>query len=317
MIQHHTVELNNVQLHYAEAPGPGPALLIVHGLTGSHAEFLRLVPSLAEQAHVYLLDLRGHGLSGWTESGYRVADYARDVVAFLQQVVDRPAILMGHSLGALVATWLAANAAHLLQGIVLEDPPFYILQMPRFTETGFYPYFVGLRDYLGRYHADGGSLEQLVAYVGQTPVNAEQPPSSQAFNERVDIYASQSSTSAAQTVLDVSGPDLVRERAIQLHQVDPAVLEPALAGTLLGSDEPDGLLAQVRCPAHLVAAQVALGGAMSEQDVQRAASNMPHCTYAVIEGAGHDIHLDQPEVFARELNRFLEMVCLDQSISYS
>lgn len=110
MFGFHTVDLNDVQLHYAEAPGPGPALVIVHGLTGSYAEFLHLVPELARQAHVYLLDSRGHGRSGRAESGYQLVDYGRDVVSFLQQVVGRPAVLVGHSLGGLVAVWLAANA---------------------------------------------------------------------------------------------------------------------------------------------------------------------------------------------------------------
>jgi pimeloyl-ACP methyl ester carboxylesterase len=281
MIQHHTVNLNDVQLYYAEALGPGPALAIIHGLSGSHAEFLHLVPELARQSHVYLFDLRGHGRSGRTESGYQVADYGRDVAAFLQQVVGQPAILMGHSLGGLVTIWLAAYEPHLLRGIFLEDPALYILQMPRLGQTGFYPYFASLRDYLGHYHANGVSLEKMVAYVGQTPVDGER------------------------TVLDVAGPEAVRERAIQLHQMDPAVLEPALEGTLFGDDEPDDLLARIHCPVHLVAAQSALGGAMAARDVQRAVAQIPNCTHTIIGNAGHDIHLDQPEAFMHELKQFL------------
>lgn len=143
---------------------------------------------------------------------------------------------------------------------------------------------MALRDYLHQYHANGASLEEMVAYVGQTPVDEEQ------------------------TWLDVAGPEAVRERAIQLRQVDPAALDPVLAGTLLTPDQPDDLLAQIHCPVHLVAAQSALGGALEPQDVQRAVAQMPHCTHAVIENAGHDIHLDQPEAFVRELKRFLENI---------
>lgn len=35
MIQSQTIDLGEVQIHYAEAPGPGPALVILHGLTGA------------------------------------------------------------------------------------------------------------------------------------------------------------------------------------------------------------------------------------------------------------------------------------------
>ncbi|GIV78009.1 MAG: hypothetical protein KatS3mg050_2403 [Litorilinea sp.] len=123
-----------------------------HGLTGSYAEFLHLVPKLAGQAHVYLLDLRGHGLSAWTDNGYLVADYSHDVAAFLEEVVGRPALLLGHSLGGVVATWLATYTPHLLQGVLLEDIPNYILPMSRFRQTGFYTYFADLREYLTDYH---------------------------------------------------------------------------------------------------------------------------------------------------------------------
>lgn len=284
MIQFHTVRLNDGQFHYAEAAGPGPALVILHGLTGSHAEFLHLVPKLARQAHVYLFDLRGHGRSEWTKTGYQLADYGRDVINFLQQIVARPAILLGHSLGGLVTSWLAANAPHLLQGVILEDSPFYIMQMPRLGETWFHAYFVALREHLAQHHANGGSLEDMVTYVGLTPVDAER------------------------TMLDVAGLEAVRERALQLHQVDPAALDPLLEGDLFNGQEPDDLLAQIRCPVHLIAAQSDQGGAMTVQDVQRAAAQMSHCTHAIIEGAGHDVHLDQPQAFLQELKRFLDRI---------
>jgi pimeloyl-ACP methyl ester carboxylesterase len=101
MIEFHTINLKTVQLHYAEAYGPRPALVILHGLTGSHTEFLPVIPKLAKHAHVYALDLRGHGLSSWAAGAYQLADYGRDVVAFLRQVVGKPAVVVGHSLGGL------------------------------------------------------------------------------------------------------------------------------------------------------------------------------------------------------------------------
>jgi len=281
MIQFHTVKLNDGQFHYAEAAGPGPALVILHGLTGSHAEFLHLVPELARQAHVYVFDLRGHGRSEWTTTGYQIADYGRDVITFLQQIVGQPAIVLGHSLGGLVSTWLAANKPHLLQGIILEDTPFYIIQMPRLGEAWFHTYFVALREHLDQHHANGVSLEEMVAYVGLTPVDGEH------------------------TMLDVAGPEAVRERALQLHQVDPATLDPILEGNFFNGQEPDDLLAQIRCPVHLVAAQSDRSGAMTVPDVQRAVAQMPHCTHAIIEDASHDVHLDQPQAFLREVTQFL------------
>lgn len=40
MIEFHTIDFDEVMIHYAEAHGPEPGLVILHGLTGSHPEFL-------------------------------------------------------------------------------------------------------------------------------------------------------------------------------------------------------------------------------------------------------------------------------------
>jgi pimeloyl-ACP methyl ester carboxylesterase len=87
--------------------------------------------------------------------------------------------------------------------------------------------------------------------------------------------------------------------------MDPAILDPMLAGVLLVAEEPDDLLARIGCPVHLVAANSELGGALAAQDVQRAVAQMPHGTYTMITDAGHDIHLDQPQTFLHELKQFL------------
>ncbi len=271
MVRSHTIQLNGSPFHYAEAPGPGPRLLILHGLTGSHDEFLHLAPILARQAHLYLLDMRGHGRSGWAES-YTVADYGRDVVTFLQDVVGETAVLLGHSLGGIVAAWVAANRPDLVSGLILAEPGFYIMQ--HLASSWMHPYFVSLRDHLRQHHARGGSLAQMMAYVGQTSV-------------------------------DTAVPDAVRQRAVQLLHVDPAVLEPLLGQGLLGDHDPDALLAQITCPVHLIAAESGSGGVMTLDDVQHVVAQVPHAAYTIVTGTGHDIHLDRPQLFFRAVVSFL------------
>lgn len=286
MIQYHTVEVNGRQLHYAEAPGPRdcgqPALLFVHGSTGSHSSFLPFMPTLAQHAHVYALDLRGHNRSGRTPSAYQLPDYGCDVAVFVQTVIGEPAIVAGHSLGGLVALWLAAETPERVHGIFLEDPPLYMTQFPRFQETGFYHYFVGLSEYLPQHHARGGTLADMVAYVSQSPINDK-----------------------GQTLLELAGIEAVRERAVQLHTLDPATLEPLIAGVLLGTHEPDDLLARVRCPVRLLAGQREAGGAMDAQDVARAVAQLAHCEHTVFPGVGHMIHLDRPEEYVEALIEFV------------
>ena len=284
MIQFHTVDLDEVQIHYAEAPGPGPALLILHGATGALDSFASLMPTLAQQAHVYAMDLRGHNLSGRTPGAYRAPDYGRDAASFLQRVVGRPAVVAAHSLGGLVAVWLAATAPSWVRGVFLEDPPLYITQPPRLQQTLFYGFFVFLRDYLRQHHASGKTLDDMVAFVSQLPANERQ------------------------TMLEAGGPVAVRARAIELHRMDPAVLDPAIDGIILGGSDPDELLAQSRCPLHLLAAQAEFGGAMDAQDVLRFVAHAPRCTHTVLEGAGHGIHEERPMEYVQALLQFLAAI---------
>jgi pimeloyl-ACP methyl ester carboxylesterase len=283
VIQFQTVDLDEVQLHYAEAPGPGPTLVMIHGITGSHATFLPLMPALAQQAHVYALDLRGHNLSGYTPGEYRVQDYGRDVVAFLQRVVGQPAIVAGHSMGAVVAVWLAAQAPDSVHSVFLEDPPLYVTQPPRLHETWFYGFFMALREQLRQHHANRGTLDDLIPSVGQWPANAEQ------------------------TLLEAAGPEAVRLKATELHRLDPTVLDVALDGVFLGSHEPDALLTQAHMPIHLIAGQAALGGAMDAHDVQRFVAMAPHSTHEVVEGVGHMIHDERPEEYVQAVRQFISL----------
>lgn len=281
MVQHRTVDLEEVPIHYAEAPGPGPALVILHGITGSHTSFLPLMPALAQRAHVYALDLRGHNLSGRTSGAYQVPDYGRDVVAFLRRVVGGPAIVVGHSLGGMIAVWAAAHEPDWVQGFFLEDPPLYITQPPRLQQSPVYGFFLFLRDSLRQHHTAGGTLDGMIAFTGQFPVNEKQ------------------------TMIEALGPEAVRLRAIELQRMDPAILDPAIGGVIWGGHEPDGLLARVRCPAHLLAAQVEFGGVMSPEDVQRFVAAVPHCTHTEFERTGHGIHDEHPPEYVHALQQFL------------
>lgn len=291
VLQSHRVELNGISFHYVEAAGASDRtpLLILHGLSGSLAEFMHLAPQLTSEAHLYFLDMRGHGLSDHARDGYQVKDYVRDVLAFIDEVIGEPPIILGHSLGGLVAAWIAADYGHKLRGLIIEDAPLYILNMPAFAQTIFYPYFTELYRHLKAYHSRGAQLDKMIKYVGEAPVDG------------------------TRTVLDVAGPDAVRDRAMQLHQMDPALIRPALAAvrpelgeTLLGERRVDDLLRAVRCPVHVIAADYPLGGALPADHVHRAISMMPHASHTIVKGAGHDIHLDRPDVFVEQVVQFMD-----------
>jgi pimeloyl-ACP methyl ester carboxylesterase len=73
--------------------------------------------------HAFALTLRGHGDAGRPSSGYRVEDFAGDVAAFLDAQGLEAAVLVGHSLGSLVAQRCAIDRPERVRGLVLAAFP--------------------------------------------------------------------------------------------------------------------------------------------------------------------------------------------------
>lgn len=111
------VDIGGRNLAYVEIAGSEPALLLVHGFTDTSRSFSLLAPHLAGR-RLIMPDLRGHGASQ-DSSGYRVADFARDIAELIRRLrLDRP-ILVGHSLGGMVAISLAGCQPDIIGGLVV------------------------------------------------------------------------------------------------------------------------------------------------------------------------------------------------------
>ena len=83
--------------------GRGRPLLLLHGVTMSSRFFERNVEPLAEAHRVIAIDFRGHGASPHHEGGHTVAQYARDVRHLIEALDLRDVVLVGWSMGSMVA----------------------------------------------------------------------------------------------------------------------------------------------------------------------------------------------------------------------
>ena len=119
------VQVSELELHYVEGPDAGPPIVFMHGITARWQAWASVIPAFLEAWHVFAVDLRGSGESGWTPGEYGFAGPARDIAEFLRDVIPQPAVLVGHSWGAVTAAQVAADAPHAVRAIVLEDPPLY------------------------------------------------------------------------------------------------------------------------------------------------------------------------------------------------
>jgi pimeloyl-ACP methyl ester carboxylesterase len=94
--------------------------VLIHGITESRHTWRPLVQRLADDHYVLLVDLRGHGDSDRSDP-YDPLSYAGDVVNTAASLGVEAPLVVGHSLGGVVATAFAAIAPCV--GVVNVDQP--------------------------------------------------------------------------------------------------------------------------------------------------------------------------------------------------
>ncbi len=103
------------------SPEPPPVVL-VHGLGGSHLNWVGIAPALAERRRVVALDLPGFGLTPALGRATSVNHNAALLSRFVHEVLGRPVVLVGNSMGGMVSLLLADRRPEQVVGLALVDP---------------------------------------------------------------------------------------------------------------------------------------------------------------------------------------------------
>src|SRR6185369_5976898 len=120
---------DGVELAFGYWPGRGSPVIAIHGLTASFLSFAGVAERLSGRRPLFAPDLRGRGDSDKPQGPYGMAQHARDVAAAMQTLEFGPSVIVGHSMGAFVATALASQNPELVSGIVMIDGG-YIPDLP-------------------------------------------------------------------------------------------------------------------------------------------------------------------------------------------
>jgi pimeloyl-ACP methyl ester carboxylesterase len=122
-----------VTLRYS-VQGTGAPVVLLHPWTESRGCFDRLLPLLPGTIRAYAVDQRGHGDADKPGTGYALADYADDVVAFLDAMDLPSAVLVGSSSGGYVAQRVAVDHPDRVAGLVLVGAPRSLHGRPAFAD---------------------------------------------------------------------------------------------------------------------------------------------------------------------------------------
>lgn len=123
------VEVINGRAVHVQTVGAGPDVVIVHGLLGSITSwYFAVAPVLAAENRVLMYDLRGHGLSEFSKSGYGMRSMAGDLAAVVDSHTDgTPLALVGHSYGAVIALRYALDHPDRVRRLVMVEPPLPVI----------------------------------------------------------------------------------------------------------------------------------------------------------------------------------------------
>ncbi|MBM3933583.1 MAG: alpha/beta hydrolase [SAR202 cluster bacterium] len=117
--------LRDVDLAFEESSAPEPigALVLVHGWACDHTYMAPLFRHFAARYRVVSVDLRGHGESDCPAQDYTIDGFADDVAWLCDRLGIRSPVIIGHSMGGVVAYEAAARHPGLARAIVALDSP--------------------------------------------------------------------------------------------------------------------------------------------------------------------------------------------------
>ena len=285
--RHETLRLRGLEIHLRRwGPAPTrerPPLYCLHGWMDNGDTFQFLADALRAERPLVALDWRGFGRSAWAQEGYAFTDYLADLDALLQLFSPQdPVMLLGHSMGGNVACHYAGLCPQRVRCVV--------------TLEGF-----GMAP---TQPADAPQrLRQWLEELRTTP----------AFNEY------ESFDQLAQ-VIRRRHPRIDPARVGQLARLwayedetgriqlwgDPR--HKRVFPTLYRREESAAVWREIRAPLlALAGAESAyvsqIGGA---ERIQHFLSCIPGSTLHTIDGAGHLLHLERPEIVAPLIEEFID-----------
>jgi pimeloyl-ACP methyl ester carboxylesterase len=273
-VQQRYFDIHGLRLAAIEWPGPGVPVIALHGWLDNAASFTPLAPYL-EGAHLLALDLPGHGHSQHLppSAGYHLADNCRWVVGLADAMGWQRFILLGHSMGAAIATITAAAVPQRLSGLALIDGLGPLALTPEQELARLQKLFSGMPDKPPRPFKSMDTAVKLRRHLGRFKITRD----------------------AARTIIE-RGMSATEEGGY-LWRHDPRLKSP---NTHYYSEEQvEGVLRGIEAQTLLVSADD--GAFKGWRGFHRRKEYIGKLEHVVLPG-GHHVHMEDPQAVAAVLN---------------
>lgn len=285
-----TLDVDGRPVHLADFGGSGDPMVLVHGLGGSYVNWLAVAPRLAERFHVVAPDLAGFGLTPLAGRSAGV-DANAELLDRILAGIGEPVVLVGNSMGGMIALLEAACHPERVRALVLLDPSLpatLSVRRPNLVVVAtFLAYSVpGLGEAYVRRRAQRLGPEGLV-------------------DETMKLCTADV-TRVAKDVFDAH-VELARKRRAFAWATN-AYLEAArsIVVTLARRRRYEAVMRSVTPPVLLVHGDK---DRLVPLDAARAAARLnPSWRFEVYEDTGHTAQLERPDMFVASVLRFCDDV---------
>jgi pimeloyl-ACP methyl ester carboxylesterase len=233
-------------------------LIMLHGGAWSWQEFLSLIPHIAQNWRVHALDLRGNGNSGWVPGHYCLEDFIDDTIKFVENL-DSSIVMVGHSVGGVVALMTAARRPERIKALIIEDAPLSLENYSRLIDAG--------RD-----------MFRLWLNLKKVAKSETELALSLAYN-----YKDFGVTSAWTTFFSRC-----------LWSLDPSFFDSLLNDfeRFTRGYNYRQILSRINCPILFITGDTTLGSVMTTDEMSYLNQNAENVKLAKVEGVGHLLHLE-------------------------
>ena len=222
---------DGVELELAVWEGKGTPVLCVHGISASCRCWDILAEILAPEYLVLAMDLRGRGFSEKPPSGYSIQDHCRDIGALLEDQRIERAVVLGHSLGALIGLAFAARYPDRVDRLILLDGG------GKLSEEQTKKVFAGIQPTLDRLGKVFPSREACLDLMKKNPLL-------QPWNPALETYYLYELEDVDGGVRSRVRPEHIKEERENLGHVDITEFYPKIRCPVLILRATEGMLAQ-------------------------------------------------------------------------
>jgi pimeloyl-ACP methyl ester carboxylesterase len=268
------LELGGLRFHYREwGSEQSPPLVLLHGLSSHARTWDRFAPQMIDTYRVLALDQRGHGETDWAPQ-YSTKLMADDAQHFIESLGLGRIALVGHSMGACNAYYLAAHHPELVSRLVIGDFGPDVMGSPAGNNVA------------GRIRAAADAV----------------------FSDPEEVVAAAYAMNPRASETDVRGRVIAnlkqRDDGRWVWRYDAAGLAaPGPEGRMPSREEQWAMLERITCPTLIIR-----GGesdTLTAETAARMLTVIPNVRLVEVPRAGHSIPLDNPDGWLAVVRPFL------------